>query len=490
MYIIFLQHQWKEFWRSRNKGVNIFLKIIVGFFILYFLVIAFAAGLFMDKIIHQILPKENAIFVFNGLIAYYFFADFLARLQLQQLPTLSIVPYLGLKIKRRKIVNFLNLKALFSPFNLIPLFILLPFCFTVILKSFGTVAAMMYSLSVLCLILLNNYLVLFLKRKSISNVMYVVAGTAIIGILALFEYYKVISIAKGSNKIFNGIVFHPLIAFGFTILAVIIFFINSRYLNRNLYLEELSKTITKKSGTDYPFLNRFGQVGELVALEIKLIIRNKRPRSLLLVGCFLMFYGFLFYDKATLLKHEYGRPFFAAFLITGIAIVNYGQLMFAWQSPHFDGLLANKISFKNFIKAKFLLFTLICSFAFLISCFYGFISWQLILLQLAAYLYNIGFVTVTMLYFATLNYKRIDLSKASRFNYEGSSWVQWVLAIPLMLIPVVLYLPFSLLHKPFIGIGVVGLFGLITLLLRNLWINLLVKKFIKQRYKIAAGFRE
>jgi Family of unknown function (DUF5687) len=490
MYRTFLLHQWKQFWRSQNKGVNIFLKIIVGFFILYFLVIALAAGFFMQILIHEILPKQNVIFVFNGLIAYYFLADFLARLQLQELPTISVVPYLGLNVKRHKIVNFLNLKSLFSPLNFTPLFILLPFCFTAIDKSFGIVVSIMYALAVLSLTLMNNFLCLYLKRKSISNILYVVIGIAVILMFALLEYYHIISIAAGSNKIFAAMVFHPLLAFGFTIVTLIIFIINSRYLANNLYLEELSKTTTQKSTTDYPFLNRFGKVGELVGLEIKLIVRNKRPRSLLLVGCLIMLYGFMFYTKTALSKNEFGRLFFAAFLITGISVVNYGQLMFAWQSPHFDGLLSNKISIKDFIKAKFLLFTLMGSIAFLLSCFYGLISWKLILLELAAYLYNVGFGTVIILFFATMNYKRIDLSKASRFNYEGSSWVQWVLAIPLMLIPVMLYLPFGLLNEPAMGISAVALFGLTTLLLRNMWIALLVKQFNNQRYKIAAGFRE
>ena len=150
----------------------------------------------------------------------------------------------------------------------------------------------------------------------------------------------------------------------------------------------------------------------------------------------------------------------------------------------------NKIDIKNFIKAKFLLFTISCTIITLLASFYGFMSYKLLLLHLAAYLYNIGFATVIVLYFATMNYKRLDITQSASFNWQGVGATQWILGFPLLLIPFVIYLPFSFLDKPFWGLAALGAFGLITLLMRNFWIDLIVKRFEKQRYKIAEGFRE
>ncbi|MBY0543036.1 MAG: hypothetical protein K2P75_06510, partial [Sphingobacteriaceae bacterium] len=74
--------------------------------------------------------------------------------------------------------------------------------------------------------------------------------------------------------------------------------------------------------------------------------------------------------------------------------------------------------------------------------------------------------------------------------WQGVGATQWILGLPLILIPILLYLPFGIMNKPYWGLASIGTFGLITLLMRNFWINLLVKKFEKQRYKIAEGFRE
>src|SRR4051794_12010927 len=97
---VFLNHQWKAFCRSRNKGGSIAANIFIGLAILYLLVLAISIGFGMELIIGKVFPSKDVIFVFNGFILYYFAVDFVMRMQLQELPTLSIAPYLHLKIPR------------------------------------------------------------------------------------------------------------------------------------------------------------------------------------------------------------------------------------------------------------------------------------------------------------------------------------------------------------------------------------------------------
>jgi hypothetical protein len=290
--------------------------------------------------------------------------------------------------------------------------------------------------------------------------------------------------------VFVKIAQFPALALVFTLMALAIYMLNANFLRANLYTEELSTKDAKKASTDYPFLNRFGKVGELAALELKLILRHKRPRSTAMMSIIFLAYGFIFYKKELLAKDAFGMMLFAAVFVTSSSLLFYGQFMFAWQSTHFDGLLANKMNFKNFIKAKFLLFTISSTIVAIISTFYGFISLKLLLLHLAAYLYTIGFGTVIVLYFATLNYKRLDITKSASFNWQGVGASQFILSIPYILIPILIYLPFGIFNKPYIGLAVLGGFGFIMLLMRNYWINFITKIFIKKRYKIAEGFRE
>lgn len=490
MFSIFLRHQILSFFRSRNQAASIVARVFMALLVLYFLVVALGIGFFMNKVLIKAMPSVDPIVSFNGIILYYFLIDLLMRVQMQELPTLTVIPYLHLNIKKRTLLRFLNIRSLFSVFNFLPLFIFLPFIFTIIAGRFGTNVCFAYTISIIGLIIFNNFLLLYIKRKAISNAFYLIIGVVSLMALLALEYFKIISLKDAGNVIFSAIASQPALSLIFIVLPFTIYMINTRYLRENLYAEELSKKNENKVSTDYPFLNRFGRTGELAALELKLILRHKRSKSTLMMGALFLLYGFLIYKPADIEANHFGMVIFGAFFITGFYIISYGQFMFAWQSAHFDGLLSNKINFKNFIKAKFLLFTLTSTVFTLIASFYAIMSWKIVWIQLALYLYNIGFATVIVLFFATFNKKRLDISKGASFNWQGMSAVQWIMSLPLFAIPYLLFLPFYIYDKPFWGIAAIGIFGFITLCMRSVWINMLTKKFEKERYKIAEGFRE
>lgn len=490
MFKIFLTHQWYSFWRGRNKAAGIVARIVMIIFILYFLLVAIGLGFFMKELIAKFFPGSNVISIYNGAILYYFIADFLLRIQLQELPTLSVQPYLTLNIRRKTIVNFLNGKSLLTFFNLLPLILFLPFIFSTIAAAYGALSAASYAVCIISLMLFNHFLALYLKRKSGSNIFFILIGVSIVISLAALDYFKIISISNFSDRVFSTLATAPALVIIFLVLPAVVFVINSRYLRSNLYVEELSKKESAKVATDYPFFNRFGKVGELAALELKLILRHKRSKSAITMSFIFILYGFLFYKASFIESNSFGQMMFAAIFMTGIFQIVYGQFMFAWQSNHFDGLMANRIDARSFIKAKFLLFTLAATIVTMLTLLYGFMSWKLALMHVCVYLYNIGFGTVIVLYFANYNKKRLDLTKGGSFNWQGVGATQWILGIPLILLPFLIYLPFTLNDLPFWGLIAVGLFGLITLAMRDIWIRLLTNLFIKQRYKIAEGFRE
>lgn len=489
MLITFLTHQWKAFWRSKNKGSTIAAQIFLAFITLYLLALALVIGFTIEHWIGEFFPKEDAFAVFNGFILYYFALDFLMRLQLQDLPTLSIVPYLHLNIPKSKIVNFLNVRAIFNAFNVFPLFIFIPFSTTFITDIYGGDVSAMYCIAIISLIVSNNYTALYTKRLTTASTKFVLFTALVIVTAALLEYFQVYSIKAISHVVFSYITIHPAAALVFSLFAAIMFYLNSRYLKNNLYTEELSDQKEKKTSTDYPFLDRFGEIGTLVALELKLILRHKRTRSVLTMSLVFVFYGFLFYKKEFIDKDAFGMLLFAAIFMTGSSISIYGQFMFGWQAAHFDGIMANKTNFRNFIKAKFLLFTLMSTITTLIISLYGIISWKILLLQFAAYFYNIGIGTVIVLYFATRNYKAIDLSKGATFNYQGVGASQFILGIPYFLAPYLFYGPFAVAGMPYAGLACLGAFGLAGFLTRDYWVAFILKEFNKKKYKIAEGFR-
>ncbi|WP_028296411.1 DUF5687 family protein [Olivibacter sitiensis] len=490
MLFTFLHHQWIQFWRSRNKGVGLASQIILGLFMAYLLLIALFLGYALPDILARAFGGQSALRSFNGLLLYYFAIDLILRLQLQELPTLSIVPYLHLRIKKATIVQFLNIKALFSFFNLWPLILFFPFCVSVVYSDLGTMPMIAYMVTLLSLIFFNNYLALYLKRQGTANSGYLIGGFASIVAIMLCDYYGLFSLMSLSDGLFRLLANRPYLCVSFVLAAACVFWWNSRYITDNLYEEEMSGSEKEKSSTDMPFFDRFGQVGDLAALELKLILRHKRSRSTVMTGLIFMAYGFIFYKKEALASDSFGLMLFAALFMTGTLILFYGQFMFAWQSAHFDGLLVNRLSIESFLKAKLLLFTIYTIAVTAIISLYGLISWKILLIQLVAALYNIGFGSIVVLYMATFNYKRLDLSSSSAMNWQGVGASQWLMMLPYLLIPYFIYVPFKIFGNGYWALLALGIFGALMWLMRNFWLGFLVKAFEKKRYKIAEGFRE
>ncbi|QEC77577.1 DUF5687 family protein [Mucilaginibacter ginsenosidivorax] len=486
----FISHELKAFWRSKNTGKSIAIRVVMGLLILYLFINVLAAGFFLDKILEQLYPNEELVIPFCGIILIYFLFDLLMRLQFQELPTLRVQPYLHLPITRNFLVKYLALSASLSVFNLWPFVLFLPFVFKVIAPDSGAIIVLAFVVSIAGFTVFNNYLALYLKRKSNINGWVFLISAAVLALIITGDYlWHIISLRAISYAFFGKLLTMPAMVLLPVILGLAMYYLNFLYLKQNLYLEDLTahKVSSYKSSTDIPFLSRFGSVGDLAANEIKLVLRNKRSRSALVMGLFFMFYGLIFYSNSH--YHGDGYKVFAGMFMTGIFIINYGQFMFGWQASHFDGLLVNKISFADFIKAKYLLFTTISTVFFILTTPYVYFGWRVLITHFIMYLWNIGVNTTMVLYFANRNFKRLDLSKGAAFNWEGVGATQWILSLPLMITPFVIYGPFALLKHPNIGLALIAAIGLAGVLTRNYWVKVLETDYRTKRYQIAEGFR-
>jgi hypothetical protein len=489
MIFTFLNHEFKAFQRSKNIGKSIALMIFIGLALLYlFLCIAFI-GLFLDKILLSVFPNDLLVVSFCGCLMVYFLIDLILRIQLQELPTLRAQPYLHLRIKRNTIVRYLSLMGMVSVFNLWPFILFTPFLVKIISRQTGGGTALVYLISIVSLAIFNNYLALFIKRKSNLNgwIFLIVTGVLIFILIGDFKFH-LYSIFHSSHLFFGNLADNPALMLVPILMAVIMYYINFAYLKSNLYMDELNqgKAAAYKSSTEYPFLNRFGRVGDLAANELKLILRNKRPRSALIMSIFFLFIGLVYYTNP---KYQGSWYIFVGIFMTGIFIINYGQFMHSWQAAHFDGIMAGRIKMEDFIKSKYLLFTLISTIIFLLTLPYIYFGWRIVLINLVMYLWNIGVNTTMILFFANRNAKRIDLSKSGSLNWEGSSSTQFLLGIPVFISPYLVYTPFNYFDQETIGLGVMAAIAITFILTRNYWIQKLKTDFIKRRYTIIEGFR-
>jgi len=486
---VFLSHQWLSFWRGRNANKSLAIQIVIGlFYLLIFLEIA-ALGIVLPFLLHETMPGKDPITLFTSYIVYYFLVGLLARFQLQELPSLSIQPYLTQNISRRKMLRFLNVRSLIHVINFLPLFVFIPFTVVEIIPAYGTVAGICFLIAMFSLVINNHFLNMFIKRKTVNNSWFFLAVVVFIAALKGLDYLKVLSFEKTSSYVFIELLHMPILCLLPLALAAYTFLLNNRYLRSHLYIEELVSEKKLTISKNYSLLDKYGEIGEMIALELKLIFRNKRPRSLMILSGVILLYGFLFYPRY-IETGNYSALFLFALLITGMFITNYGQFLFAWQSSHFDGMMSYNINMKQYIKAKFTLFVVVCSLQFLLASFYGLMSWRILPIQLAAFLYGIGVNSFATIYAATFNYRYLNLTKSASMNFQGIGTMQWLQSLVFSFGPA---LVFYLLNK-FIGFWTavvsISALGIIGLAFHEMLINWLAGQFNIRKHKILEGFRE
>jgi hypothetical protein len=83
----------------------------------------------------------------------------------------------------------------------------------------------------------------------------------------------------------------------------------------------------------------------------------------------------------------------------------------------------------------------------------------------------------------------MDLN-ASILGTQGKGASHYSTILPVLILPILIYLPFGLSGYNDLGMIALGILGLIGLLLGKPVMSLIVNRLEKQKYKMVAGFRQ
>lgn len=489
MFQTFISHAWKESLRSPIWAKNLLANVFLGFVGLMLMVYAIMAGVAIAFKIDDFFPDRDPIELINGALLYYFFFEFMLRFFLQNVPVLSIQPYLHLPIKKSQFLNFMLRKSQVSVFNLLALFLFAPTAILMVAKEYGALTGLLWLTMIIGMVFSIHFLGILFKKKLNDAPNLLLGVVVLVAGLGALDYFQVISFSALSEQLFGAVLDQPVFAAIPVLLWVVLYRLNYVYLAKNTYPEEIStkKNKAKVSG-DFTFLKRFGRIGELIGLELKLILRHKRPRNSLVMSGLLLFYGLFFYTQDGFQELN-GMFLFAGVFVTGSFFINHGQFLLSWESGYFDFIMTRRSNIRQYFEAKYYMFVVACTIAFVASTGYAYFGVEIILFNLAAYLFNIGISIPFVMRIAMYSPKKIDLNKGAAFNYEGVGAAQFLIALPVLGLPYVFYGPLAAFGYGNYGLLLVALIGLIGFLLRNKTIDYLTKSFTKNRHKIAAGFR-
>lgn len=488
MFKHFINLEWKAFFRSASLGTNIGMKILMGFFAVYFIVIFMAAGVSVFFLIKEELKLEPLLVV-NKFMIYYLVADLLIRYFLQKMPVLNIKPLLTLPIKRNTIVHFTLGKTALSFFNCAHAFFFIPFSIVLILNDYNVVHVFLWHIGIAAMIYANNFINVLINNK--DSVFYTVL--AIVGGFGLAQYYQFFDVTIYTTPFFQGMYSTIYVFIIPILLAFLLYYFAFNHFKSNLNLDTgLAKKSDEAKTENYTWLNQFGTLGTFLKNDIRLLKRNKRSRTTLIMSVVFIFYGLLFFTSSI---EAYDNPMmkiFAGIFVSGGFLFTFGQFIPSWDSAYYQLMMSQNIQYREYISSKWWLMVIGTIISTILASFYLYFGVHTYLLIVVGAIFNIGVNSHLVMLGGAFVKTPIDLStgKGAFGDKQAFNLKTMLIAVPKLLVPMGLYALGYYVFSPNIGLLFVALAGILGFAFRNYVFSIIEKIYKNEKYATIAAYKQ
>ena len=173
---------------------------------------------------------------------------------------------------------------------------------------------------------------------------------------------------------------------------------------------------------------------------------------------------------------------------TGTFLINFGQFIPAWDSSYYNMLMSQNFKYERYLKSKFTIMTISVALLFVLGIPYVYFGWDILAVHFAAMIYNIGVNSHVILYGGTFNRKKINLDEKAAFNFQGTGAVQWLIGLPLMLLPMGIFALINWLVNFEIATIILGALGFVGIALHKKFMVAITKKYITNKYVMINAF--
>jgi hypothetical protein len=455
----------------------------------YFGVLFVALGWFYPEIVAEVAPTREPLQLLNGFLLYGAVGLVPARFFLQRSAGSDATPYLHLPVRRPQIVRILQVLSSLSLLNLLPVVVLASLWGRTVLPATSAMGAAFWAIGALLLVATTQFLNGLLRAVWDRHAGRVLGAAGLLAVVVAGGSWTGGQLLQSASAgLFGGlaagrILPMTLLFAGTAALAVAA----HRMLRRRLYsvLGDTEQTHVQTGAVLQGRGRGWGRVASLALLDLKLILRNKRPRQmlgagLLVIGPFLLI--LLLGEKIPPMNEV-----IFGFLLSGYLGLTYTQFGYAWHGTHFDGLLARAVAPRLLAQAQFVTFVGLCMAPLmLIVPVIAAVRPQLLASLGSFFLYNAGVTAPVLLVLGTWSRTALKLDQSTFFNYQGTSSYHFLMVLPIMGLPIGLVVGGGLSATLLVAAGL-GLLGLVTV---PLWTRGLGRLLWRQRHAMASGFRD
>lgn len=477
--------QWKRFSRSVSFGRKLAVDLFLALLGAMALAGALVAGWLLIPLLGKIAPSADYFQLICSAVWAWCLAELAVRMFFQQPATLQVRPLLLLPFRRGVLVHYvLALQALSFVF----LFVL------VLLASLG-VSLVQHGHSVLHVagwcagLLFTSFALGQLALLAGRSTRLLVVMLALMAAIAGLHAFSFIQVPALSRIAFMALYATPWLCLVPLAVGILLHQRNFIAMRNSLWLEESApwQPSATTPGT-MTWADRFGRAAPYIRMDLRMIWRNRRPRSTLFLSFLFLLYGLLVRDPGD--PKQWFMLMFCAMFMTGFMVINFGQYMPAWDSAYYSLLMTCPSSFQDYLRSKVLLMRAAVVAMAVFSIPYALHDHHWALPLLVFCLYNLGITVPMVLFFGALNTSRIDLGRSAFGNWQGVNAGRFLLVLliiaPSMLMAMLIKSKWGA-ATAYTTLACLSLAGLLAQQVLLRWIR---SFYAARKYRSLAGFNQ
>ena len=255
-----------------------------------------------------------------------------------------------------------------------------------------------------------------------------------------------------------------------------------------VYNEISSKEKSKlKHVSQFTALDRFGQIGEYLKLEIKSVLRNKAIRTRFLQAVILPTIFSLCIAFLDIYRTSFERNFFCLYAFIFFGSANLVKIMCP-EGNYIDLLMVHKENILTLLRAKYYFYCAVLLLPMIITLIPVFTGKFTILMILAYLLTATGPVYFMLFQLAVWNKQTLPLNdKITGKNQMENKW-QAIASMVAMFVPVILVLLLQAIFDETVAYITLIIIGAAFTLTESWWLRNIYSRMMKRRYANLEGF--
>ncbi len=469
-----------------NKAAKWSVYVSMTIMVLYLLIFAILFAIDANDS-----RRYTTIEYLMGISPFIILIDFWLRFIAQQTPSQIIKPYVLLPIPRYICIDSFILNSLFGFGNLLWFIMLVPYCLMAVVFSYGLLPTLSFLILWYIIILANSQWYAICRTLIIHHLLWwLLPVTASLLLFVpwligdLHTFYK--SYAHIGSNIEHGNILPHFIALA--ILAAMLI-INRRLQYISVWKELGKQEVTHlKSVSKFGFLDRLGEIGEYIRLDIKSLIRNKNPRKSIIFSTLLV----VVLSIVISFTEVYDNPLMTNFwCIYNFAI--YGAMILvrtmSFEGNYIDALMVRKEYILQLLTAKYYLFCMLLLLPFVLMLPMVIVGKWNIMMLLSYGTFTAGFQYCMLMQMAVYNKQKLPLNE--KFIKKGgidNNYIGVLVELGAFFLPLLVISILEAFFDHFIAWMVMLLIGVGFIATHKLWLRNIYQRIMLRKYEKLEAF--